>query len=125
MPYPFRLSTAAVLLVIASHPALAQTQPSTTDQAQPTAEGRSINGNPVPQAQLADIEAWCAELIAQQGATGTQSPETTMPANSESATADKTNATSPGSDNAPIAIDVQTITLEMCQAGGFTATPAN
>ena len=125
MPYPFRLSAAALLLALASLPAFAQAQSPTTDQAQPTAEGRSINGNPVSQAQLADIEDWCAELVAQQGATGTQSPETTMPADAANATADATSATSPGSDNAPIAIDVQTITLEMCQAGGFAATPAN
>ena len=83
------------------------------------AQEHTINGAEVPQAQVADVQKWCDELLAQQGATGTQTPESTM-----TETPDATSATSADSDNAPVALDVQTITLEMCQQGGFSATQA-
>jgi hypothetical protein len=69
-----------------------------------------VNGKPVPQAQQAEVQGWCSELQTQQGTTGTQEPETSMP----EAPAD----TSPA---APVEgqIDLNAITLEMCQEAGL------
>ena len=88
------------------------------------AQDMTINGAEVPQAQQAEVQEWCDELVAQQGATGTQTPESTMTETPDAEASTATSATSTESDNAPVALDVQTITLDMCQQGGFAAATA-
>lgn len=74
------------------------------------AQELTVDGNPVPQGQQAEVQDWCAELQTQQGTTGTQEPETTMTEQPAEA------ASSAAADGA---IDVKAITLEMCQEAGL------
>jgi hypothetical protein len=82
-------------------------------------QDRTINGQPVTGGEVAAVQDRCKELQAQQGTTGTQEPETTI---------DDTNADQTTQDNlssAEGAIDLRSITLEQCQAGGFTDQTGN
>lgn len=79
------------------------------------AQARTIDGKAVPEGQVADVEKLCAELQLQQGATGTQEPETSMDATTEEQLAPKAEA---GGE-----LDLSTITLEQCIGGGFVETP--
>jgi hypothetical protein len=79
------------------------------------AQDHTIDGKAVPEGQMTAIQDRCRELQAQQGTTGTQVPETTMPESDEDQAA---QASSEGGDNATF--DIGTVTLEQCVAGGFT-----
>jgi hypothetical protein len=83
------------------------------------AQDHTINGQPITGGEAAGVQDRCKELQAQQGTTGTQEPETTI---------DDTNGDQTTKDNlssADGAIDLSSITLEQCLAGGFTAQPEN
>ena len=75
------------------------------------AQPNTIDGQTIPEGQASEVQSHCGELVAQQGTTGTQEPETTM-------------TEAPATDVAGGAetdeLDVSAITLEQCQAGGFT-----
>ena len=77
------------------------------------AQDHMIGGEAIPADQVQVVEDWCDELQAQQGLTGTQEPETTMTEEQTEAAVGSENADSTG-------FDVSTVTLEMCQEGGFT-----
>ena len=78
-----------------------------------SAQDRTIDSKPVPESQVAAVEALCAELQLQQGTTGTQEPETSMDENTH-----KQLAPDPGAAGE---LDLSSITLEQCIAGGFVA----
>lgn len=80
------------------------------------AQDHTIDGEAVPEEHMASVEAWCQELLALQGATGTQEPETAV----DETTADKTVPTNTGDDPATKDdFDVKAITLDQCVEGGF------
>ncbi len=79
------------------------------------AQDRTIDGKAVPESQAAAVEKLCAELQLQQGATGTQEPETSIDTTTKEQLTP--NAEAPGE------LDLSTITLEQCVAGGFVETP--
>jgi hypothetical protein len=79
------------------------------------AQDHVIGGQPVAADQVDAIQERCDELRYQQGTTGTQTPETTMteaPA-TDAAAADPTQAG---------AIDLENLTIAMCDEGGFAAS---
>jgi hypothetical protein len=76
-----------------------------------SAQDRTIDGKAVPASQAAAVEALCKELQLQQGTTGTQEPETSMDENTEQQLKAETGAEGD--------LDLSTITLEQCVAGGF------
>lgn len=80
------------------------------------AQEHVIGGQPVPADQVDAIQERCDELRYQQGTTGTQTPETTMPdaTNTDAAAADP--STQAG------AIEVENLTIAMCDEGGFEAS---
>lgn len=79
-----------------------------------SAQDLTMGEQTIPAAQVTVVEDWCKELQAQQGLTGTQEPETTMTEEqADAATAQQGEA---GED----AVDLSTITLEMCQEAGLT-----
>ncbi|CAN7657198.1 hypothetical protein LJR016_005169 [Devosia sp. LjRoot16] len=82
-----------------------------------SAQDRTIEGKPVPDDQVAAVEKLCAELQLQQGATGTQEPETSM----DQTTEDKLKS------DAEVAgeLDLSSITLEQCVTGGFVQQGTN
>ena len=77
------------------------------------AQDRTIDGKPIPEGQAAAVEERCTELQHLQGPTGSQQPETSM----DSAQEKKTEAAAGEAGE----LDVSSITLEQCIAGGFTA----
>jgi len=79
------------------------------------AQDRTIDGKAIPEDQLAAVEDLCAELQVQQGTTGTQQPETSMDKATEQQL--KSNATGE--------LDLSSITLEQCIAGGFVDQRTN
>lgn len=81
------------------------------------AQDRTIDGKAVPDDQLAAVEKLCAELQLQQGATGTQEPETSMDQTTEQKL--KADAGATGE------LDLSSITLAQCVAGGFVEQSAN
>ena len=79
-----------------------------------SAQDHMIGGEAVPADQIPAVEDWCKELQAQQGLTGTQEPETTM-------TEEQTETAAGNQDTeSTSSFDVTSVTLEMCQEGGFT-----
>ena len=76
-----------------------------------SAQPNTIDGQTIPEGQASEVQAHCNELVAQQGTTGTQEPETTM------TDAPATDAADGSANNE---LDVTAITLEQCQTGGFT-----
>ena len=81
-----------------------------------SAQDRTINGRAVPEGQMTAVKDRCAELQLQQGTTGTQEPETSM---------DKTTEEQLKPDAGAGELDLSSITLEQCIAGGFLEQPAN
>ena len=77
------------------------------------AQDRTIDGKAIPEGQAAAVEERCTELQHQQGTTGSQQPETSMDSTQEKKTESATGE--------PGALDISSITLEQCIAGGFTA----
>ena len=77
------------------------------------AQARTIDGKAIPEGQAAAVEERCTELQHQQGTTGSQQPETSMDSSQEQRTAAAAGEAG--------ALDVSSITLEQCIAGGFTA----
>ncbi|KFC66674.1 hypothetical protein FF80_02441 [Devosia sp. LC5] len=80
------------------------------------AQEHVIGGQAVPAEQVDAIQERCDELRYQQGTTGTQTPETTM---TEAPATDPVTA-DPGAQSG--AIDIETLTLTMCDEGGFAAS---
>lgn len=79
------------------------------------AQDKTIGGAAVPEGQLGAVEERCTELQHQQGTTGSQQPETSM----DSTAKQKAAAGGAGT------LDLSTITLEQCVAGGFTEQSVN
>jgi hypothetical protein len=83
------------------------------------AQNHTINGQAITGGEIAAVGDRCSELQAQQGTTGTQEPETTI---------DDTNGDQTAEDHlfsADGSVDVDSITLEQCVAGGFTDQTAD
>lgn len=78
-----------------------------------SAQDRTINGQAVPESQVAAVDKLCTELQLQQGTTGTQEPETSMDKKTQEQLAPASGAAGE--------LDLSSITLEQCIAGGFVA----
>lgn len=102
----------AALLGLAA-PAFAQDAP-------PSDAGQNhvIAGQPVPADQVDAIQERCDELRYQQGTTGTQSPETTM---TESPGAGAVTG-NPDTTAQAGGFDLESLTIAMCDEGGFEAS---
>jgi hypothetical protein len=85
-----------------------------------TAQDHTLGGNPIPEGQMTAVQERCAELQAQQGATGTQVPETSV----DPTVTDKAEQAMGGSADGKT-LDLSTVTLQQCIEGGFTVQPAN
>jgi hypothetical protein len=138
----FSASALLIAMSLAS-PLMAQSQ-------QPTRQ-LSIGGVPVPGDQLLEVQARCDELVAQRAAAvsepDTKAPAANMPAagagdyaaTTESSAEEPVDPTATGSvepyaaegnmaadtdaaAGADARIDIASITLELCEEGGFTAS---
>ena len=79
-----------------------------------SAQDLTMGEQTIPAAQVTLVEDWCKELQAQQGLTGTEEPETTM--TEEQADVAMAQQGEANQD----AVDLSTITLEMCRDAGLT-----
>lgn len=80
------------------------------------AQEHVIGGQTVAAEQVDAIQERCDELRYQQGTTGTQTPETTM------TEAPATDAAAADQSAQAGAVDLENLTIAMCDEGGFAAS---
>lgn len=77
------------------------------------AQDLTMGEQTIPADQVPAVQDWCKELQAQQGLTGTQQPESTM-------TEEQADIAAGAQAGDEAQVDLNAITLEMCQDAGFT-----
>ena len=79
------------------------------------AQDVTMGNQTIPADQVRAVQDWCKQLQSQQGLTGTQEPKSTMTEEQAAVTA---GAQVEGEGETQV--DLNAITLEMCQDAGFT-----